>query len=152
MKVILQFVVLFVLACGLSCKPQPPEVQFVRQIIPIEIQSGKPVTFEIQSLSGNGANDVGIRCLPGLWNVLTNSTKTMTVRLKSSDKVNTEIGGVDLNGGGAFLGTSSNVHYLFYIGGERRAKASVEISFPNTPTEPAKAEIIVGTTPADTDL
>jgi hypothetical protein len=39
---------------------------------------------------------------------------------------------------------------LFYIGGNRGAKASVEITFPNAPSGLTHAEIIVGKTPADT--
>jgi hypothetical protein len=127
-------------------------VQFVRQRIPVEIQRGKPLTIEIHSLSGNGVNDVGILCSSDVWNSLTNGTKAIEVRLKSSNKPSTEIGGVNPGSGGAFLGYIPNVHYLFYISGEYRAKASVEISFQNAPAEAARVEIIVGKTPADTAL
>jgi hypothetical protein len=147
--------ILLGVACFLfsSCKPQSPEGQFVRQEIPIQIQSGKPVSVEINSLSGNGVNDVGIRCPPEVWKVLTNGTRAITVRLKSSNKANTEIGGVDpRTGGTSFLGYISNVHYLFYISGERDAEASVEIAFPNTPQEATRAVIIICKTPADTGL
>lgn len=147
-----QLAAVSVLACIFtSCASQPPGEQFVRQKIPIEIQRGKTVTIEIHSLSGNGWNDVGIRCSPEVWNVLTNSTKTISVRLKSSNKPDTKVGGIDPSSGGtAFLGYIPNVHYLFYIGGRYRAKASVEITFPNAPAEATSAEIIVCKTPADT--
>lgn len=143
-----------VLACiGSSCKPQPADVQFVGQKIPIQIQRGKPVSVDIRSLSGNGVNDVGIRCSPEIWNVLTNGTNTMAVKLRSSNKPNTEIGGIDLHSGGtAFLGQLPNVHYLFYISGEHHAEVMVEIIFPNSPPEPIRAEIVVCKTPADTGL
>ena len=145
--------VLFLVCIGSSCAPQPPDVQFVRQKIPIVIQSGKPVTFTIGHLSGNGENDIGIRCSPEIWGALTNGTKAVTVRLLSSNKPDTIIGGVDPRaGGGAFLGYIPNVHYLFYIGGRYRAKASVEVTFPNAPAGGTPAEIIVGKTPADTGL
>jgi hypothetical protein len=134
-----------------SYASEPPDVQFVRQKIPVEIQSEKPLTFEIHSLSGNGVNDVGIRCSSEIWNTLTNGTKAIDVRLKSSNKPSTQIGGVNPGSSGtAFLGYISNVHYLFYIGGEYRAKATVEITFPNTPERTTSAEIIVCKTPADT--
>jgi len=127
------------------------EVQFVHQKIPIDIQSGKPVTIEISSLSGNGVNDVGIQCAPEVWNALTNGKKTVEVQLKSSDKPKTEIGGIDpASSGTAFLGYITNVHYLFYISGEYHAKASVEITFPNAPPGTTHTEIIVCKTPADT--
>jgi len=130
-----------------------PEKQYVRQTIPVEIQSGKPVTIEISSLSGNGVNDVGIRCSPEAWNTVTNGTKAIEVRLKSSTRPNTQIGGIDpASSGTAFLGYISNVHYLFYISGEYRAKAAVEITFPNAPEGTTHAEIIVCKTPTDTGL
>jgi len=151
MKMVWQFVTVCVLLCILSsCAPQPPDKQFVRQAIPVEIQSGKTVTIEIHHLSGNGANDVGIRCSPEVWNVLTNGTKNITVRLKSSDKNKTEIYGVSPGSGDPyFLGYVPNVHYLFLIGGEYHANATVEITFPNAPAEVTHAEIIVGKPPAD---
>lgn len=131
----------------------PPDVQFVRQKIPVEIQSGKPLTIEILSLSGNGVNDVGIRCSPEVWSALTNGTKTIDVQLKSSNKPNTIIGGVNLGSSGtAFLGYIPNVHYLFSIIGEHRAKVTLEITFPNAPEETTGAEIMVGKTPIDTKL
>lgn len=152
MKKGLQFTAVAVLACIFSsCASQLSGERFVSQKIPIEIQSGKAVTIEIHALSGNGPNDVGIRCSPEVWNALTNSTKTITVRLISSDKKSARIYGVHPGGTAAgFLYLIPDVHYLFEIDGEYHAKASVEITFPNAPTEPTRAEIIVCKTPADT--
>lgn len=148
-----QILVASVLGCAvLSCGPQPPDKQFVRQRIPVEIRKGRPLTIEIYSLSGNGVNDVGIRCSPEVWSALTNGTKEIEVRLKSSNSPGTEIGGVDPGGRSAFLGYITNAHYLFYIGGRYRANASVEITFPNAPAEVTQSEVIVGKTPADTGL
>ena len=125
----------------------------MRQKIPVEVQRGKPVTIDIHSLSGNGVNDVGIQCSSEVWDALTNSADSITVRLKSSNSLDTTIGGVDPRSGGtAFLGRISNVHYLFYIGGRYGAKASVEIMFPNAPSGITHAEIIIGKTPSDTGL
>lgn len=151
MKMAWQFAVVSVLACLFSsCASQSPDEQFVHQKIPIEIQNGKVVTIEIHALSGNGENDVGIRCSPDVWNALTNGTKSITVRLKSSDKKGTQIGGVSPGSGRRW--PIESFHYLFYIGGEYHAKASVEITFPNAPAEATRAEIIVDNTPADTGL
>jgi hypothetical protein len=127
-----------------------PEQQYVRQKIPVEIESGKPVTVEI-NLSGNGVNDVAIKCPPEVWNALMRPTKAIEVRLTSSDHPKTAIGGVDpTSGGTAFIGSLPNVHYLFYVYGEQNAKASMEITFPDAPPGTTRAEIIVGKTPADT--
>jgi hypothetical protein len=139
-----------------SCTAQPPEVQFVRQKIPVEIQRGKPVIVEIRSLSGNGSNDVGIRCSPDVWSALTNGSEQIIIQLRSSNKKGTEIGGISPGRGGegkagvGFLGYIPNVHYLFHIYGKHGAKASVEIIFPNAPEGTTRAEIIVGKTPIDT--
>jgi hypothetical protein len=151
MKMIWQLVTLAALSCMVSsCVSQSPGERFVRQKIPIKIESGKPVTIEI-ILSGNGPNDVGIRCSPEVWNALTNGTKTITARLKSSDIKGAEIYGVHPGGSAAgFLYLISDVRYLFEIYGAYHAKASVEITFPNTPTEATHVEIIVCKTPADT--
>ena len=127
-----------------------PEEQFVRQKIPVEIQTGRTVTVEIKSLSGNGNNDIAILCSPELWNSLTNGTKNITVRLKNSSSSDTSIEAVDPGHGGIFLGYLTNVYYLFKIGGPRHAKATVEITFPNGPDKPTPAEIIVGKTVIDT--
>jgi hypothetical protein len=151
MRVVLQFFTASFLMCIFSsCGPQPSGEQYVRQKIPIEIQSGKTVSIEF-NLSGNGPNDVGIRCKPEVWNVLTNGAKTIIVRLKSSDNKNTEVSAVNPGGNAAgFLYLIPDVHYLFEIAGEYHAKASVEITFPNAPSGVTPAEIIVCKTPADT--
>lgn len=138
---------MFVLA---SCGPQPPDVQFVRQKIPIQIQKGKPVTVAIHSLSGNGDNHIGLRCSPDVWNALVKGADSISVRLKSSDKAKTSIGGI--SPGSGRLWPLESFHYLFFIGGEHRAKALVEITFSNAPPGTTKAEIIVCKTPADTGL
>jgi hypothetical protein len=154
MKMTCQLFALIVLFClAASCASTTPEQYAVRQKIPIEIQADKPVTIEIHSLSGNGANEVGIRCPYEVWNVLTNSSKKITVRLKSSNKPDTQVGGVNPGSGSPyFLGYVPNVHYLFYIGGQFHAKAPVEIIFPNVPPGVTHAEILIGKTPADTGL
>jgi hypothetical protein len=151
MKSASQLLAVSLVICAFSsCGPEPPEVQFVRDKIPIEIQRGKPLPIKIPSLSGNGANDVGIRCSPEVWNVLTNGARVMEVRLLSSSDPNTAIGGIDPGTGGTFLGYIPNVHFLFHISGERHGKALVEINFPTAPLEKTRAEIIVGKTPIDT--
>ncbi len=134
-----------------SCGRMSPEVQFVKQKIPIKIETGKPITVKI-SLSGNGMNDVGIRCPLDIWNTLTNNgPESITVKLKSSSKPSTEIAGLGPGSNGtAFLSYVSDVHYLFYIHGEEDATALVELTFSNTPSGVTSAEIIVGKTPADT--
>ena len=149
-----QLATVFGLMCIVSsCASQPPGEGYVRQKIPIEIQSGKPVTIEISSLSGNGENDVGIRCSPEVWNALTNGTETITVRLKSSNKKGTEIYGVyPSRGPSGFLYLIKDVHHLFTIRGQYRATALAEITFPNTPAGITHAEIIVCKTPSDTGL
>jgi hypothetical protein len=148
MKIAQQLMGAFIIASGLSsCERQPPEVQYVRQKIPIEIQSGKPVTIEI-ILSGYGENQVGIRCSPEIWNVLAKEPKAIEVKLKSSDKPNTKIGGISPGSGKRW--PIESFHYLFYIYGEYNAKASVEITFPNAPPGKTRAEIIVDKTPIDT--
>jgi hypothetical protein len=144
------FAALLLISVVSSCRPMSLEEQFVRQKIPVEIQNGKTVRVEIHSLSGNGNNDVGIRCSPELWNFITNSTKELAVQLKDSSKPDTSIDAVNLGGGGDFLGYLTNVHYLFRIGGPRHAQATVEITFPNGPDKPTPAEIIVGKTVIDT--
>jgi hypothetical protein len=131
-----------------SCGPMTPDEHFVRQKIPIEIQSGNPATIGIRSLSGNGWNEVGLRCSPEVWDALTNGSENISVRLKSSNKHGTEIYGV--SPGHENLWHLESFHYLFLIGGEYRAKAVVEISFKNAPPRVTHAEILVIKTPADT--
>ena len=148
---ILQLVTLAVLLCiVISCVSQTSGERYVCQKIPIKIESGKSVTLEI-ILSGNGPNDVGIRCSSEVWHALTNGKKTITARLKSSNIKVAEIYGIYPSGSAAgFLYLIPNVHYLFEIYGAYHAKVSVEITFPNTPKESTHEEIIVCKTPADT--
>jgi hypothetical protein len=143
---------IIVLVCAFSACRMTPEEQFVRQSIPVQIQNGRTLTFEIKSLSGNGSNDVGIRCSPEVWKMLTNSTKEISVRLKASSKPDTRFDWVKPDQGGAFFGHLTNVHYIFMIGGRHRCKATMEITFPNGPEKATRAEIIIGQTPADTAL
>lgn len=83
--------------------------------------------------------------------MLTNGTKPLEVHLRPQNDRDTMIGGVDLHSGGTgFIGSLSNVHYLFYVSGDHRAKASVGITFPNSPAQATRADIIVGKTPIDT--
>jgi hypothetical protein len=129
------------------------EQQFVRQKIPIEIQQGKPIIIEIHSLSGNGVNDVGIRCSAELWKAIIPGARDMKVRLKSSSKPGVEVGGISLGGGAtAFLDYIPDFHNLFYVAGPSRSKAQVEITFMCAPAGISKAEILIGQTPADTGL
>jgi hypothetical protein len=115
----------------------------VRQKIPTEIQSEKTVGIHI---SVSALNDVGIRCSPEVWDALTNGTKNIVVRLVSSNKEGTVIGGVGIgsNGTTGFCGRYiPDCHYLFYIQGDYRAKALVEITFPSAPPGITHADIIV---------
>ena len=154
MKIAWQLLAASIIAYAFSsCGPMSPEQQYVSQKISVEIQRGKPLTIEIDSLSGNGVNDVGIRCSSEVWNALTKGTKAIEVHLKPSNKPSTKIGGINPGSGGtAFLGYIPNVHYLFYISGEYHGNASVDITFPNAPEGATSAEIIVCKTPADTGL
>ena len=76
------------------CGRMTPDQQFIRQKIPVQIQNGRTLTIEITSLSENGCNDVGIRCSPTFWKVLTNSTTNITARVTNSSKPDTSIGEV----------------------------------------------------------
>jgi hypothetical protein len=131
-----------------SCGTMTPDEHFVSQKIPIEIQSGTPATIEIRSLSGNGWNEVGLRCSPEVWDALTNGGDNVTVQLISSGEHGTEIH--DVSPGSRNLWHLESFHYLFLIGGEYRAKASVEISFKNAPPGVMHAQMLVIKTPADT--
>ena len=133
---------------SLGCKAEA-DARFIRQQTPIEIQSGKPITIDIRSLSGNGWNEVGIRCTPDTWQVLGSKNK-VTVRLISSNQEGTEI--INVSPGSHKLWPVESFYYLFSIGGEYRATASVEITFKNAPEGVTHAEIIVLKTPSDTGL
>jgi len=150
MKLACQLASALVLVCTiLSCSPHASNEQYVSQKIPIQLQGTNPVAFEIHSLSGSGAQDVGIRCSTEDWSTLTNSARKITVRLKSSDKKGTEIYGGPLHSAPGPLGYMPDVHYLFDVVGQYNAKALVEITFPNALRETTFAQIIVCKTPAD---
>src|SRR5205085_11573322 len=112
------------------------------------IQKGKPVEIH---LSLTGANNVGIECSPDVWRELTNGADIIRARLLSSNKKDTQIGGISPNSDYHLWGIES-WHYLFYVAGEYHAKAAVEITFPNAPPAAIHADIIVGKTPADFGL
>jgi hypothetical protein len=152
-KIIGQLMTVFMLACGVwSCKEQSPAEYYTSQRIPIEVQSGKAVTVKI-TLSGNGPNDVGIRCSPEVWQALTSGPKTITARVTSSSESGTVLDGVQPGGtADGFLYLIPDVKFLFEISGGHNATAVVEITFPNGPTVATPAEIVVGKTPADTGL
>src|SRR5215469_8083643 len=151
MKAALQLMAVCVTVAILSsCGTQQPGEQFVRQRIPVEIQKAQPIVVGIHSL-GVGANDVGIQCPIEVWTALTNNANTGAVRLTSSTKPGTQIGGIDTTSGGtSFIGYIPNTHYLFYIYGKPGADATVEITFSNAPPGVTAAEIIVCKTPAET--
>lgn len=131
-----------------SCGTLTPDGQFVRQIIPIDLQGGKSAVIEIRSLSGNGWNEVGIRTSQEIWNALTSGTAGVRVRLISSTKDGTQIEQGAIGGKG--LWPIESFHYLFNIDGRSGAKASVEMIFPNAPIGPTRVETLVLKTPADT--
>ena len=154
MKIVWQLVTVSLMVCASSSCTMTPDQQFVREKIPIEIQSGKPVTVEIRSLSGNGWNHVGIRCSPDVWRKLLDGDNSIAVRLTSS-KNGTEIinfspGGYKFSPEGYKLWPVDSFYYLFEIGGEYRARASVEITFKSAPEGVTHAEMLVLNTPADT--
>ena len=75
-------------------------------------------------------------------------TNTIDVRLVSSSKPSTRI--INVSPGGPKLWPVESYYYLFEIGGDYRARASVEIRFPGTPEGVTHAEVLVLNTPADT--
>lgn len=126
------------------------DAQYVRQRIPIEIRSGTPAVVRIHSLSGNGWNEVGIRCSPDVLKTLLGGKDKLGLRLLSSSKNGTEI--VNASPDDHKLWPVDSFHYLFAVGGAYRAEATVEIMFPTAPEGVTKAEIIVLKTPSDTGL
>ncbi len=148
MRISWKVAVLFGLPCIFtSCASQRPGERFVLQRIPIEIQPGKSVEVHMRT---TGANQVGIRCSPDVWNTLTNSSESITVQLISSNKKGTRIGGVSPGAGRQW--PIESFYYLFNISGAYRAKASVEITFRNAAPGVTHAEIIVCKDPADFGL
>jgi hypothetical protein len=147
MRIVWQLITALVMACLLSQCTMTPDQQYIREKIPIEIQSGKPLIVNIRSLSGNGWNEVGIRCSPDVWKALMAVTNSVAVRLISSSKTNTSI--INVFPGSHRLWPLDSFYYLFSIGGDYRANATVEITFPSAPEGVTQAEIIVLITPAD---
>ncbi len=131
-------------ACFCSlCASLLPEEYLVRQKIPIEIESGKPVTIKIRARSPGGASEVGIRCSPEVWNALTNGTRSITVQLISSNKKGIHIERIP-PGYGPYNPIES-LHDLFYLLGNYQMfpRAIVQITFPNAPPGVTRAEILV---------
>ena len=144
--------VLLAIACALSSCKMSADTQYVREKIPIEIQSGRPATITISSLSGNGWNDVGIRCSPDVWAQLTRGGANVGVRLTSSDKDGVRISDVSPGSQGHKLWPLDSYYYLFAIDGKYRSSATVELTFAGAPDGRTRAEILVLKTPADTGL
>jgi len=132
-----------------SCKMSPDE-QYVSEKVPIEIDQDKPVVVEIRSLSGNGWNDVGIRCSPEIWDALSAAGGNVSVRLVSSGQGATKL--IDVSPGGHKLWPINSFYYLFAIDGRRGTSAKVEIAFPASRLRATHVEFLVLKTPADTGL
>lgn len=157
MRIAWQLIAVSVMVCLCSQCSMTPDQQYVREKIPIEIQSGKPITVKIHSLSGNGWNEVGIRCSSDVWQALRDGKNSIEVRLTSSSRNGTEVGDVSPGGynfdpRGYKLWPVDSFYYLFRIAGEYRARASVEITFKSAPEGVTHAEVIVLKTPSDTGL
>jgi hypothetical protein len=136
--------------CALFACRMTQDEQYIRETIPIEIQLGVPVIIKLGSLSGNGWNEVGIRCSPEIWEAISAGPGNFSVRLISSDKDGTSISNALPGGHG--LWPVDAFYYLFSIGGHYHATSVVEMVFRNAPAGTTKAEIIVLKTPADTGL
>jgi hypothetical protein len=150
MKLAWKAIVVSAVVCLFSWCMASDDARYIRQRSSIEIQEGKPVTVYIRSLSGNGWNEVGIRCSPDVCTKLLEGKDKITARVVSSNKNGTKI--IDVSPDDHKLWPVDSFHYLFSIGGEYRANASVEISFPNSPEGVTHAELIVLKTPSDTGL
>jgi len=137
--------------CG---TPQPEWKRYVRQQVPITVQKDKPVQFQVDVR--NGSNPLGLQCAPEVWQTLTNGgVDKITIRLVSSSVVGTEIYWVRpgwpltraTSEGGGFIPAEfalfPNTQFLSGISGKHRGTATVQITFPGGPDEPAPAEIIV---------
>jgi len=132
-----------------SCTMSPDE-QYIAETIPVKIQGSGPVTVDIRPLSGNGSNEVGIRCGPDVWELIVADKSSFSVRLISSDKGGTRI--IDVSPGGGKLWPVEPFYHLFSIVGSRGARATVQMRFPDTLTGITSAEVVVLKTPADTGL
>jgi hypothetical protein len=150
MKMVSKIVMVLAMACLSGCMAGSDDARYIRQQSPIEIQDGKPVAVYIRSLSGNGWNEVGIRCSQDVWKTLREGNDKLTVRLLSSSRGGTKI--INASPDDHKLWPVDSFHYLFSIGGEYRANALVEMTFPRLPAGVTKAEMIVLKTPSDTGL
>ena len=127
-----------------SCKEEPQREKFVLQRIPVEIRAHKPLTVRVTNLSGNGANDVGVRCSSEEWAQLTNGTRAFTARLRSPTDGQVNIGGIDLfSSGTAFMGRLTNTHYMFYLTGQSGSAATIDVQFPCDEIELVHAEVLM---------
>jgi hypothetical protein len=130
-----------------SCASGPPtEAFYVRQRIPIEIENGKPSNVDLRIRSPGGRSEVGIQCSPEVWNALTNGTGGITVQLLSSNK------GVQvITVPPGFQGQCPvhSLHVLCYLHGNH-VRASLQITFPNTPAGYTRADVIVCKMASDT--
>lgn len=143
------------LACSLAIWPvssctMSPDQQYVEQQIPISIEARKPAVVNIASLSGNGWNEVGVRCSPGVWDELSVNENTISIRLVSSSKSGTKI--INVSPNSHKLWPVESFHYLFSIGGEPGSKAAVELTFLSAKPGTMHVQVIVLKTPADTGL
>jgi hypothetical protein len=148
MSITLRLAAASILAFVVSSCKAAPDTHYVREEIPIEIRGGKPVFIKIHSLSGNGRNEVGIRCSPEDWEALMSQESTLGVRLVSASKKDTRIS--NISPGDHKLWPIDSFYYLFSIAGEYRATASIEISFPGKLENIPRAKIVVLKTPSDT--
>src|SRR5437016_1825700 len=115
-----------------SCATGPPTFDaMVRESMPIEIQSGKPVTFVVHTRSSGGVSLVGIRCSPEVWNSLTGGTSDIRIQLVSSRWSGVKIRKESLVRHGA---PESDISYydLFSLLGNYQlfTKVQVQIAFP----------------------
>jgi hypothetical protein len=118
--------------------------------MPIEIQAAKTARIVVGPLSGNGWNEVGVRCSADVWEKIAAGASNITVRLVSADSSATKI--INVTPGSHKLWPVESFYYLFAIGGDRGTSATVEIAFPNAPAGITNAEILMLKTPSDTGL
>jgi hypothetical protein len=150
MYMVSKIVTVLAMACLSWSMAGSDDARYIRQQLPIEIQDGKPVTVYIRSLSGNGWNEVGIRCSQDVWKTVREGKDKITVRLLSSSRGGTKI--INVSPDDHKLWPVDSFHYLFSIGGKYRANALVEMTLPSLPAGTTKAEVIVLKTPSDTGL
>jgi hypothetical protein len=136
MKTALRFLAASVVVCFLSaCGPQS---ETVVEKIPIKVQ--KVVTVELHRLIGGGAQQVGMSCSMLAWQALTNGVGSIQVELLSGDTNEFLVYGIDPHLTCVCADTPGS-HYLFSISG--KGKASVRITFPNSPTNTSEGQIVL---------